>query len=67
MGFNYNIGDLTSNYRTGLRVEWAATGNNPRGIVLFWPEGQEGYPTQVIVIFDNQPHPIQVPATELVY
>ncbi len=61
------INDLTNQFRTGLRVEWAPAGPGPRGTVLFWPEEQIGYVARVIVIFDDQPFPIEVPASELTY
>ena len=61
------INDLSEKFHTGLRVEWMVTGKGPEGVVLFWPEEREGFPTLVTVLFDRQSHPIQVPAKELIY
>ena len=61
------VNDLVNQFRTGLRVEWTVKGPGIRGTVLFWPEEQTGYVAKVMVIFDDQPFPIQVPASELTY
>ena len=61
------IRDICEEFHTGLRVEWMVTGKGPEGVVLFWPEEREGFPTLVTVLFDCQSHPIQVPAKELIY
>lgn len=65
MGFCRNIEDLTTSYRTGLRVRWTRYETDNTGVVIFWPEEQVGYPVWVTVLFDNQPLPITVRASEL--
>lgn len=65
MGIRRDIQDLTDTFRTGRRVRWTRYETDNTGVVVFWPEEQSGYASWVTVLFDGQPMPISVRASEL--